>query len=102
MLYSRYRHLAIDRAKPPPTAAQLAGIEGLLGARLPPSFREVVQVANGGDLEYMIDEPFDDGKSEPLRVCSGFCADEGQFLDGTLLGGISWARQYQNIHTGGL
>ena len=64
--YSRFRHLAIERAKPAPTDAQLAAIEATLEASLPALFREFLQVANGGYLEYVIDVPFDDGKSEPL------------------------------------
>ena len=100
MIYSRYRHLAIDRAKPAPTPVQLTSIERLLGAQLPTSFREFLQVANGGYIEYMIDVPFDDGKSEPLCFCSMFCADEGNFLDGTFAGEINSARQYQKVPTG--
>ncbi|HTN75168.1 MAG TPA: SMI1/KNR4 family protein [Pirellulaceae bacterium] len=100
MIYSRYRHLAIDRAKPAPTAAQLAAIERLLGAKLPSSFCEFLQVANGGYLEYMIDIPLDDGKSEPLSFGSVFCADEGDFLDGTFRGEINSSREYQKVPTG--
>ena len=40
--YSRYRHLAIKRARPPPTETQLAVIETFLGAHLPASFRDLV------------------------------------------------------------
>lgn len=100
MLYSRYRHVAIDRAKPAPTSAQIVAIERFLGAQLPASFREFLQVANGGYIEYMIDVPFDNGKSEPLCFCSIFCADEGEFLDGTFLGEVNSARQYQKIPAG--
>jgi cell wall assembly regulator SMI1 len=100
VIFSRYKHLAIDRAKPAPTPVQLASIERLLGARLPASFREFLQVANGGYVEYMIDVPFDDGKSEPLCFSSIFCADEGEFLDGTYVEEINSARQYQKIPPG--
>jgi hypothetical protein len=100
VIYSRYRHLAIDRAKPAPTPVQLSSIERLLGAQLPTSFREFLQVANGGYIEYMIDVPFGDGKSEPLCFCSIFCADEGNFLDETFVGEINSARQYQKVPTG--
>jgi hypothetical protein len=55
MTYSRYRHFAIERAKPAPTDTQLAAIENLLGARLPASFRDFLRVANGGYLEYVVD-----------------------------------------------
>jgi hypothetical protein len=98
--YSRYRHLAIDRAKPAPTALQFTAIEKLLGARLPSSFRAFLKVANGAYVEYMIDVPFDDGKSEPLCFCSIFSADDGDFLDGTFVGEIRSARQYQKIPFG--
>ncbi|MCE9547334.1 MAG: SMI1/KNR4 family protein [Planctomycetia bacterium] len=98
--FARFRHLAIERAKPAPTAAQLAAIEELLGASLPPTFREFLQVANGGYLEYFIDVPWGEGKSEPLSFCSFFSADEGDFCDETLIGEIRSAREYQNVPSG--
>ena len=88
MNYSRFRHLAIERAKLAPTAAQLAAIESLLGAPLPASFREFLRVANGGYSEYVVDVPVGDGKTERLCFCSIFSADDGDFCDETFIGEI--------------
>ena len=100
MTYSRYRHLAIERAKPAPTASQLATIETLLGARLPASFRDFLRVANGGYLEYVVDVPTDTGKIEPLCFGSIFSVDEGTFCDETFVGEIRSAREHVKIPQG--
>ena len=100
MNYTRFRHLAIEGAKPAPTQAQFAAIEQLLGARLPAPFREFLQVANGGYLEYVIDVPTGDGKSEELSFCSIFSAEDGDFCDETFVGEIRSAREYQKIPPG--
>ena len=100
MTYSRYRHLAIKRAKPAPTDTQLTAIETLLDAHLPASFRDFLRVANGGYLEYVIDVPMGTGKTEPLCFCYLFSADEGTFCDGTLVGEIRSAREYLKIPQG--
>ena len=100
MNYTRFRHLAIERAKPPPTNAQLAAIEALLGASLPASFREFLQVAHGGFLEYVVDVPFGNGKSEPLSFCSIFSAEDGDFCDETFVGEIRSGRQYVKLPPG--
>src|SRR5687768_3529763 len=93
MYYTRYRHLAIERARPAPTAAQLRAVEDLLGAKLPHSFREFLQVANGGYIEYLIDVPTGDGTTEPISPGGIFSADEGTFGDETLVGEIRSSRQ---------
>jgi hypothetical protein len=98
--YSRFRHLAVERAKPAPTDAQVAAVEKLLGAPLPTSFREFLRVANGGYLEYVIDVPFGEGKSEALSFCSIFSAQDGDFCDETFVGEIRSGRQYQNLPAG--
>jgi hypothetical protein len=98
--YTRFRHLAIERARPAPTEEQLAAIEDLLGAPLPASFRQFLQVANGGYLEYVIDVPFGDGKSEPLSFCGIFSTEDGDFCDGTFVGEIRSSREYQKIPPG--
>ncbi len=100
--YARFRHLAIERAKPAPTKEQLAAIEDLLCAPLPASFHEFLQVANGGYLEYVIDVPFGDGKSEPLSFCGIFSAEDGDFCDETFVGEIRSSREYQKIPPGAL
>lgn len=100
MTYSRYRHLAIERAKPAPTDTQLAAIENLLGARLPASFRDFLRVANGGYLEYVVDVHMGSGKTEPLCFGGLFSADEGTFCDGTFVGEIRSAREYVKIPQG--
>jgi hypothetical protein len=98
--YARFRHLAIERAKPAPGKEQLAAIEDLLGAALPASFREFLQVANGGYLKYVIDVAFGDGKSEPLSFCGIFSAENGDFCDETFVGEIRSSREYQKIPPG--
>ena len=100
MFYSRYRHLAIDNAKPAPTESQLRAIETLLDARLPESFIEFLNVANGGYLEYVIDVPMHTGRTEQLSFCGIFSADEGTFCDETLVGEINAERQYKKIPPG--
>lgn len=95
--YSRFRHLAIAGAKPAPTKEQLAAIEDQLGAVLPDSFREFLQVANGGYVEYVIDVLFGDGKSEPLSFCRIFSADDADFRFETFIGEILSNREYQKI-----
>src|SRR5262249_12615170 len=100
MTYSRYRHPAIVRAKPAPTARRLAPPEPLLGARFPASFRDFLRVANGGYLEYVVDVPTGSGKSEPLCFGSIFSADEGTFCDETFVGEIRSAREYAKIPQG--
>ena len=100
MNYTRYRHLAIDGAKPAPSPEQLATIERLLGAQLPSSFREFLKFANGGYVGYMIDAPLENGRSDHLCFCSFYCADEGEFLDETFVGELKAARQYQKMPDG--
>jgi SMI1 / KNR4 family (SUKH-1) len=100
MTYSRYRHLAIERAKPAPTDTQLAAIENLLGARLPASFRDFLRVANGGYLEYVVDVRMGSGKTEPLCFGGLFSADEGTFCDRTFVGEIRSSREYVKVPQG--
>ena len=100
MTYSRYRHLAIEGAKPPPSESQLHEIEELLDAKLPASFKEYLQVANGGYLEYVIDVPMESGQSEPLSFCGLFTADSGTFCDETFVGEIRSGREYAKIPKG--
>lgn len=100
MTYSRFRHLAIEGAKPPPTETQLAIIETLLGANLPASFREFLRVANGGYLQYVVDVPSASGRIEQLCFDRIFSADEGTFLDETFIGEIRSAREYAKIPQG--
>jgi hypothetical protein len=94
MTYSRYRHLAIERAKPAPTDTQLAAIETLLGANLPASFPDFLRAAKGGYLRYVVDVPTGSGKIEPLCFGSIFSADEETFCDETFVGEIRSAREY--------
>jgi hypothetical protein len=98
--YSRFRHLAIERAKPAPTEEQIRAIEALLGARLPASFREFLCVANGGYIEYVIDVPMGGGTTEPLCFCGIFSAEKGTFCDETFLGEIRAGREYSKIPAG--
>src|SRR5262249_47422062 len=100
MTYSRYRHLAIERAKPAPTASQLATIETLLGARLPASFRNFLCVAKAAIWKMSSMFPRGSGKIEPLCFGSIFSADEGTFCDETFVGEIRSAREYPKVPQG--
>lgn len=100
MRYTRYRHLAIDGAKGTPTAHELSAVETLLGATLPDSFRQFLNVASGGTLEYVIDVPMGNGRVEKMSFCSIFSADEGDFCDETLMGEIRAEREYAKIPEG--
>ncbi|MBI1889933.1 MAG: SMI1/KNR4 family protein [Burkholderiales bacterium] len=100
MSYTIYRHLAIEGAKPPPTESQLRVIEDELGAKLPLSFKEYLNVANGGYLEYMIDVPIGTGQIEGLSFCGLFSADIGTFCDETFVGEIRSGREYTKIPKG--
>lgn len=97
MTYTTYRHLAVEGAKPPPSEAQLHAIEDELGAKLPPSFREYLNAANGGYLEYVIDVPTGTGQVEGLSFCGLFSADIGTFCDETFIGEIRSGREYTKI-----
>jgi cell wall assembly regulator SMI1 len=98
--FTQFRHLAIEQAKPAPTNEQLTAIEELLGARVPASFREFLQVANGGYLEYVMDVPFADGRTETLSFCGIFSTKVGHFCDGTFVGEIRASREYQKVPPG--
>jgi hypothetical protein len=71
MSLTRFRHLAIEGAKPAPTAADIEAKEALLGACLPASFRAYLDVANGGYLEYSIDVDTGGGRMVFLDLSPG-------------------------------
>lgn len=100
MTYTTYRHLAIEGAKPPPSDSQLHAIEDELGAKLPLSFREYLNAANGGYLEYVIDVPTGTGQVEGLSFCGLFSADVGDFCDETFVGEIRSGREYTKTPKG--
>lgn len=92
--YTQYRHLALDGAKPPPTAQQIAAIETLLEAPLPPAFLAFLQVANGAYADYACDVPDGEGGVEKMGFNTFFSAEDGDFCDETLVGEIRAARQH--------
>lgn len=100
MTYTRYRHLAIEGAKPSPSKAQIYEIEKLLGAKLPSSFKAYLESANGGYLEYVIDVPTGNGNAEAICFCSLFSAESGDFCDETFIGEIKAAREHSKIPSG--
>jgi len=100
MSYTKYRHLAIEHAKAPPSESQLRAIEDELGAKLPLSFKQYLDVANGGYLEYEIDVPTGTGEFEPVSFCGLFSADIGNFCDETFIGEIRSGREYTKIPHG--
>jgi hypothetical protein len=88
--YTRYRHLAIESASAAPTERELMDIEALLGRPLPESFKAYLAVANGGTLEYVIDVPVAEGKTEALSFSTLYSTKKG--TEGTFLGAIRKAR----------
>jgi len=45
----------IDHPQAPPTEAEIAALEGEIGAELPTDFKDFLKVANGGHLEYEVE-----------------------------------------------
>lgn len=95
--YTQYRHLAIQGAKPAPTAQQIAAIETLLEAPLPPAFLAFLQVANGAWFDYTCDVPDGDGGVEKMGFNTFFSADAGDFCDETLVGEIRAGRENMDM-----
>ena len=95
--YTRYRHLAIEGAKPPPTPGQVAAIEALLEAPLPPAFLAFLQVANGACCDYACDVPDGEGGVETMGFNTFFSADDGDFCDETLVGELRAAREQMDM-----
>lgn len=83
-----YRHIVIEGTKGPPEAAEVEAIEQELGAALPLSFRQFLEVANGSTLEYSVRvSPTPDG--EELLFGQLFQAGKdsnGEYGSGTLIG----------------
>lgn len=92
--YTQYRHLALDGARPAPTAQQIAAVETLLEAPLPASFLAFLQVANGAYFDYACDVPDGEGGVEQMSFNTLFSAEDGDFCDETLVGEIRAARQH--------
>ncbi|APA68476.1 SMI1/KNR4 family protein [Janthinobacterium sp. 1_2014MBL_MicDiv] len=95
--YTQYRHLALDGARPAPTAQEIAAIEALLEAPLPPAFLAFLQVANGAYFDYTCDVPDGEGGVEKMGFNTFFSADEGDFCDETLVGEIRAARKHMSM-----
>ncbi|KQU89800.1 hypothetical protein ASC78_21775 [Variovorax sp. Root318D1] len=51
---------------------ELAQLESVLGASLPRSFKQYLQVANGGYLEYVVEIATESGETEPISFCGLF------------------------------
>jgi hypothetical protein len=98
MTYACFRHLAIDRAKPPCSDDELRVIEAALGAELPESFREFLRAASGGYIEYVIDVPTQRGGTEPISFGSIFSVRAGD--PENLLKEISAAREVTKVPAG--
>ncbi|MDP9968081.1 hypothetical protein FB547_12264 [Variovorax beijingensis] len=72
MTLSQYEHLVIRDPGPAPTAVELAQLESVLGASLPRWFKQYLQVANGGYLEYVVEIATGSGETEPISFCGLF------------------------------
>ncbi len=62
----RFLHLEVDSPKTPPTAEEIAAIEGAVGAPLTPELRDFLDAANGGKLDYTFELPTEAG---PFPLC---------------------------------
>lgn len=100
MRYTRYRNLAINASHPPPSDAEVAAVEDLLGAALPESFKSFLQVANGGNIDCMVDVPMDNGKTEALSFSALFSTGGGKPGDETFLGELRFLRENMKIPKG--
>ncbi|RUS65664.1 hypothetical protein CUZ56_02750 [Saezia sanguinis] len=78
--YTRYRHLAIENAQSAPDANEIATLENALGASLPKSFMTYLQVANGGQHDYLLDIPVEQGKVDAICLGELFCTHNDGFL----------------------
>jgi cell wall assembly regulator SMI1 len=74
MTYARFRHLAIERARPALSDDELRVVEAKLGSELPDSFREFLRTASGGHIAYVVDVPTQHGGTEPIMFGSVFSA----------------------------
>ena len=87
-MLTTYKNIVIEDAKGPPEAAEIAAIEKSLGAALPSSFRQFVDVANGGRMAYSVRvPPTPDG--EELLFGDLFLAGKdaaGRYDEGTMMG----------------
>lgn len=98
MIYARFRHLAIEGARPPVSDDELQAVEAALGASLPASFREFLRTASGGYIEYVIDVPTQHGGTEPIVFGSIFSARAGD--PESLLQEIELARELTEVPPG--
>lgn len=94
-----YGHLPIQRSDPPPTPADIALLEIELGAQLPKSFLDFLSVGNGGYLDYVVDIPTTEGRSEALSFCSFFSTTSSS-SNGTFLSELRRARERSGISIG--
>lgn len=95
----RFQHLVVEQVRPAPTEKQISAIENLLGTTLPDCFIEFLDVANGAYLDYVVDVPFCEGKTEQRSFCGVFSTDNGTIGDSTFVGEIRSARENFNIPT---
>ncbi len=95
-MLTRYKHIVIEDFKGPPDLREFEAIEQELGAALPSSFRQFLEVANGGTLKYSVLVPLlPNGDREPMfdemTFCNLFYAGRdhnGEYGDGTLIGEV--------------
>jgi hypothetical protein len=96
--FSRYRHIAIERAGPPPTRYELLRLQWFLGARLPESYRAFLEVGNGGYVDCVVDVPLESGGHETISFSSFFSTHGASF--GSLLFEAKAARQHAGAPKG--
>jgi hypothetical protein len=93
-----YKHIAIDNPAGPPTDDELAGIEALIGRKLPQSYLDFLAVANGGYIDYII-EIDQEGIVEAMSFCSVYSTHpkNGTFGEGSVIGEIQRERTIRVI-----
>lgn len=101
-MLTTYKHVVIEDCKGRPDAQEVEAIEQELGASLPSSFRQFLDVANGGRLEYSVRvPPTPDG--EELLFGQLFLAGKdrnGEYGDGTMIGELRSHRRFLGIRKG--
>jgi hypothetical protein len=94
-----YKHVVIQDYKGPPDPHEIDAVETELGTTLPDGYRQFLEIANGGTLEYCIRVPAT-ADGEEMMFCDLFYPGKdrhGGYGDGTLIGEIQNHRRFISI-----
>lgn len=97
---TRFRNLLILDALEPPERAAIDAIERELGAALPTSFVDFLNVANGAYHRYVIDVPIDQSNSEEIGFGMLFYAGQKGKNRETFLESLLMAKGHGSIPAG--